>query len=390
MLTNLTPLVVNVFISQLTTYELILFLVLIFSILLQLFYYMVIYIRVAGYRSPKYVPSNKELPPVSVVICARNEEKNLENFLPLVLEQKYPNFEVVVVDDCSADDTDMVLRRLSAKYENLKTTVIKPDLKFNHGKKLALTVGIKAATHSWLLLTDADCRPESEFWLKEMAKNFHSNNKVVLGYGGYISGKGLLNKIIRFDTFHIALQYLGFALMGIPYMGVGRNLAYRKELFFKNKGFASHNHIASGDDDLFVQQVANKSNTAVEFGHKAHTRSVASATFKEWVTQKRRHLTTSPKYRKGIKFWLGFEPFSRMLFWSAGIMLLINQNFLIIVAGLLLLRLLVSSIIIKIAMNRLNEKKIFLLSLVYDLFSPIFTLTLLLANRLTQKPRKWN
>jgi glycosyltransferase involved in cell wall biosynthesis len=345
---------------------------------------------VAGHRLPKYVPSDKELPPVSVVICARNEEKNLENFLPLVLEQKYPNFEVVVVDDCSADDTDMVLRRLSAKYKNLKTTVIKPDLKFNHGKKLALTVGIKAATHSWLLLTDADCRPDSEFWLMEMAKNFHSNNQVVLGYGGYLSGKGLLNKMIRFDTFHIALQYLGFALMGIPYMGVGRNLAYRKELFFKNKGFASHNHIASGDDDLFVQQVASKMNTAVEFSHKAHTRSVASATFKEWVKQKRRHLTTSPKYRKGIKFWLGFEPFSRMLFWSAGIMLLINQNYLIIVVGLLLLRLLVTSIIIKIAMNRLNEKKIFLLSLVYDLFSPIFTGALLLANRLTQKPRKWN
>jgi len=390
LLTNITPLVVNDFISQLTTYELILFIVLIFSVFVQLFYYLLIYVRVATKRSNKLVNTIDESPPVSVVICARNEEENLEQLLPLVLEQEYPTFEVVVVDDCSVDNTDMVLRRLAEKYPHLRTTTIKPDNKFRHGKKLALTVGIKAAKHSWLLLTDADCKPASKYWIREMAKNFKAPNQVVLGYGGYSKGRGLLNRLIRFDTFYIAMQYLGFAKFGLPYMGVGRNLAYKKELFFENKGFANHNHMLSGDDDLFVQQVSKKANTCVELSHMAHTRSVASATFKEWVNQKRRHLSTSPKYRTGIKVWLGLEPFSKLLFWCAGILLLLNQNYLMVVGGIMLFRLLITSIILKIAMNRLNERKIFLLSFVYDLFSPLYTGVLLLANSLTKKRSKWN
>lgn len=380
----------NDFISQLTTYELILFIVLIFSVFVQLFYYLLIYARVATKRSNKLVNTIDESPPVSVVICARNEEENLEQFLPLVLEQEYPTFEVVVVDDCSVDNTDMVLRRLAEKYPHLRTTTIKPDNKFRHGKKLALTVGIKAANHSWLLLTDADCKPASKYWIREMAKNFKAPNQVVLGYGGYSKGRGVLNRLIRFDTFYIAMQYLGFAKFGLPYMGVGRNLAYKKELFFENKGFANHNHMLSGDDDLFVQQVAKKANTCVELSPMAHTRSVASATFKEWVNQKRRHLSTSPKYRAGVKVWLGLEPFSRLMFWCAGILLLLNQNYLMVVGGIMLFRLLITSIILKIAMNRLNERKIFLLSFVYDLFSPLYTGVLLLANSLTKKRSKWN
>lgn len=389
MLNNITPLAVNDFIYQLTTYELAFFSVLLFSILVQLFYYFLVFIRVTARSGKVYKGADADLPPVSVVICARNEEENLEEFLPLILEQQYPNFEVVVVDDCSEDDTDMVLRRLSARYPHLKTTSIKPDLKFNHGKKLALTLGIKAASHEWLLLTDADCKPHSEFWIREMAKNFKSPNQMVLGYGGYMPAKGLLNRLIRIDAFYVAMQYLGFAKLGLPYMGVGRNLAYRKELFFENKGFANHNHIPSGDDDLFVQQVALKSNTTVEYGQMAHTRSVANSSIKGWVRQKRRHLTTSPMYRKGIKVWLGLEPLSRLMFWTAGIVLLVNQNYLEVVGAIMLFRMLFVSIILKIAMNRLNERKIFLLSLAYDLFSPVCTASLLLLNSFTKKRSKW-
>lgn len=379
---------VNDFISELTTYELVLFSILVFAILIQLFYYLVIYLRVVLRSKENVAVVEQDLPPVSVVICARNEEKNLEEFLPLILTQEYPKFEVVVVNDCSEDDTDMVLKRLSEKYQHLKITTIKPDPKFSHGKKLALTIGIKATSYEWLLLTDADCKPSSSSWIREMAKNFQSPNQVVLGYGGYIDAKGLLNKLIRFDTFQIAMQYLGFAKLGKPYMGVGRNLAYKKEIFFKNKGFANHNHLLSGDDDLFVQQVATKANCTVEYAHSAHTRSVASSTFKAWVRQKRRHLTTSPQYRKGTKAWLAFEPLTRIMFWVAGILLLLNQNYMLLVGGMLFFRLIVVGVILKLAMNRLNEKKIFLLSLAYDLFSPLFTGLLILANGI-QKSSKW-
>ena len=314
----------------------------------------------------------------------------MANFLPSVLEQEYPAFEVVVVNDCSFDDSEMVLRRLSAQYQHLRVTTIKPDSKFTHGKKLALTIGIKAAKNDWLLLTDADCKPDSKHWLATMAVNFKSPKQLVLGYGGYIPTKGLLNALIRFDAFFIGMQYLGFALMGKPYMGVGRNLAYRKDLYFNNKGFASHSHIKSGDDDLFVNQVASKEITTVEIRHEAHTRSVASKTFSKWVSQKRRHLTTSPHYKRGIKFWLGLEPMSRILFWLSTVLLIIDQSNLYIVLGVLGFRLILINIILKIAMNRLNERKIFILSLAYDLFSPLFIGILMLANRLTQNRSRWN
>ncbi len=381
----------NYFISQLTTLEFTLWIVLVSSILVQLFFYLIIYVRVTPNRSRKEKPALSILPPISVVICARNEEQNLETFLPMVLEQNYPDFEVVVVDDCSSDDTDMVLRRLSGRYPNLKTTAIKPDNKFMHGKKLALTVGIKAAKNNWVLLTDADCKPSSSEWLASMASHFKTPNQVVLGYGGYLAAKGLLNKFIRLDTFFIAMQYMGFALFGKPYMGVGRNLAYTKDVFFKNKGFARYNHIDSGDDDLFVQKVAHSKNTTVEYCAQSHTRSVSCSTAKEWIKQKRRHLTTAPLYRGGIKFWLGLEPVSRILFWISGIILLLTSSqYIEFVAAVMAFRILVMLIVVKIAMIRLNERKIFLLSLVYDMLSPIVIGILVIANSLTKKRIKWN
>lgn len=391
MLTILIAFAVKDFFTELSRYELIIFCAFVFTLLVQLFYYLFFYSRVTLKRKPAEQKSETGLPPVSVVICARDEELNLKAFLPSVLEQDYPNYEVIVVNDCSTDDTDIVLDLFSKKYEHLRVTTIKQDEKFTHGKKLALTVGIKAAKHDWLLLTDADCKAVSNKWLSTMASNFTDNCEIVLGYGGYFPQKGFLNMLIRYDAFFVALQYLSFALAGKPFMGVGRNLAYRKELFFRNKGFASHSHIFSGDDDLFVHQAATRSNTCVEFRHESHTLSNPKETLKAWFKQKRRHFTTGPHYRAGIKLILAIEPFSRILFWTIGIYaMFISANLIWIIAGTLAFRIIVNSVIIKIASLRLNERKIFIPSLVYDLLSPLFHLAVHTANRLTPRRSKWN
>lgn len=380
----------NLYFFQSTSYEFFAFTILAILLLVQLRYYLFIYGRVSFCRAtPKLDKPKGSWQPVSVVICARNEEQNLAEFLPAILEQDYPDYEVIVVNDCSTDDSDMVLRRLGAQYKHLRVTTIKSDPKFLHGKKLALTVGIKAAGNNRLLLTDADCKPESKEWIKHMAENFSDEKTIVLGYGGYIQEKGMLNGFIRFDTFYIALQYLGFAMAKKPYMGVGRNLAYTKELYFSNRGFASHSHIRSGDDDLFIQQVANKHNTAVELRHSAHTRSKASDTYGGWVNQKRRHLTTSPLYKGTVKFRLALEPLSRVLFWAFGIYLLLTNFYPLVVGAILVFRLIVAQVILKFAMNRLDERKIFIFSLIYDLFSPLLYGVFMLANRLTLNHQKW-
>ena len=298
---------------------LILFIIYCLAFVIEIFYYFYFYFTIIKFRHPE--PSKKN-PPVSVIICARNEEKNLSEFLPAVLEQDYPEYEVVVVNDCSEDDSYNVLGEFLKKYSHLKVSNISKDPKFTHNKKFAQLIGIKAAKNEILIFTDADCNPESDRWLTLMVSRFEEKIDFVLGYGGYKREKGLLNRYIRYDTMFIAMQYLGIALRGIPYMGVGRNLAYKRTLFFQKKGFGAYSHLASGDDDLFVNANATKENTAVEFRKNSQTRSVPSSGFKEFFRQKSRHLTTARYYKLRDKMILLTEPAARVIFYSVFILLL--------------------------------------------------------------------
>jgi len=376
------------FFAQLDLFQAISLATLAAGLLFQLVYYLVIFARVPAYKPvADFEKIKKE--PVSIIICARNEAENLKNNLPNILEQNYPDFEVIVVNDCSDDDTQDILEEFQEKYTNLKLTQIKHDEKFTHGKKLALTIGIKAAKNEWLLLTDADCQPNGSQWLSTMQQNFTSNCEIVLGYGGFNESKGFLNKLVRFDTFFIALQYIGFALIKLPYMGVGRNLAYRKSLFMKNKGFASHAHILSGDDDLFVNEVANSKNTKVEFAFEAHTRSIPKKVFNSWAFQKRRHLSSGQTYKFKHKFLLGLEVFSRMIFYIGLILTLVTPVTWIVGLSAYLFRLIIQLIIFNQAMNKLNEKNLLLFSIIFDLILPLTILYLYTTNFLNTKQRKW-
>lgn len=355
------------------------------SFAIQMFYYLLYYLRVVLY---KRAPQLKKYP-VSVIICARNEAENLEKNLPSILEQKHENFEVIVVNDCSTDHTDEVLGKFLKKYKKLRTTSISPDQKFTHGKKLAVTVGIKAAKNEWLVFTDADCRASSDQWLNRIQENFTDKKEIVLGYGGYDRQRGLLNAYIRYDTLIIAMQYFGYALGGLPYMGVGRNLAYRKSLFFNNKGFASHYGLASGDDDLFVNETATKRNVAVEYSHEAHTRSIPENKWTSWSTQKKRHFTTAGKYRSKHIFLLGFEPLSRFLFYFIFAFLMITGIYINFAAILVVVRLFFQLIIIKLVMRRLNERKLLLWVIIFDIMSLFINFNLYLATSFRSKKFRW-
>ena len=352
----------------------------------QLTYYLFVYSRILFYKQKDRHTSNE---PVSVIICARNEVENLKKYLPIVLTQDYPNYEVIVVNDCSCDESEETLAVLQTKYPRLRVTTINEDKKFYHGKKLALTIGIKAAKNELLLLTDADCYPVDKNWINRMQQNFTDKTEIVLGYGGYINKKGWLNRLIRFDTFFIALQYFGLTLAGKPYMGVGRNLAYRKSTFFKNKGFARYSYILSGDDDLFINNIAKKNNIKIEIDKTSHTRSLPKTTLKKWLTQKRRHLTTGKYYKAKSKFILGLEILSRNFFYLSFIILLVLKfNYKIILIAFLI-RLLLQSIIIKKGMNRLQEKGFLLLTTLFDIILPIINFYLLISNYLITKHNKW-
>ncbi|MBN2481954.1 MAG: glycosyltransferase, partial [Bacteroidales bacterium] len=336
-------------VSGIDFHELVFCTVFFLGFIIQMVYYLGIYLRFVLYNRQKDKPQN---PPVSVIICARNEADNLKAYLPHVLEQEYDDFEVIVVNDCSTDDTEEILNMFNAKHPVLKTTAIKSGTRFANGKKLAVILGIKAASHEHLLFTDADCKPESNQWIRHMVSNFTGDVSIVLGYGGYFPESGLLNRYIRYDTLFIALQYFSFAICKNPYMGTGRNLAYKKSLFYSGKGFSNHLHLASGDDDLFVNEHATGKNTALEFAMESHTRSNPKQTFEKWVFQKRRHVTTGRLYKAKHKFLLILEPVSRFLFFTGFVVLLFSQvlwPFVLVAFGL---RLLIQLIVIKKTMIR--------------------------------------
>jgi biofilm PGA synthesis N-glycosyltransferase PgaC len=281
--------------------------------IVQLYYLVNNHSKLASYKPmEEIVPANI---PVSVIISARNEAQNLQTYLPFILTQNYPDYEVVVVNDCSYDTSDLVLEEFQLRYKHLKVVTITEHVRFKTGKKFALTLGIKAAKNEHLLFTDADCQPASANWVARMAANFTTPAQIVLGYSPYFKRKSFLNLMVRYETLKSGINYLSAALIGDPYMGIGRNLAYTKTLFFNAKGFASHMHVMAGDDDLFVNQHATAENTIIEIHPEAFMCTPAKTTIGSWYRQKKRHLGVGKYYKAEHRRKLTFDALTGGLFY---------------------------------------------------------------------------
>ena len=356
--------------------------------LIQIFYYLWFFSRVAFHKSKKKPRSQQH--PVSVIVCARDEDENLAKHLPGLLVQDYPStYEVIAVNDNSVDDSKYILQELKKTFKDrLHVVELTQEAKLIAGKKYPLSIGIKEADHEVMLLTDADCVPASEHWLQKMQEAYDDKVEIVLGYGAYHKRPGLLNKLIRFETFHSALQYMSFALAGVPYMGVGRNLSYKKGLFFKQKGFSSINHLPGGDDDLFVNKAANRKNVAVVIDKDASTLSIPKKTWKSWINQKYRHYTTAKYYKPIHKFLLGLYTLTQFFFYPLLIVTAIFYGWLpaLIVFGT---RFLIQGLIYFFAMKKLNEPDLWPIYLLLDIW--MFFYYIIFAKSIWQKPqRSWN
>ena len=369
-----------------TPYFLAALIVFVVAWLLQLFVLLFRFLKASNTRQA----SSGEIQPVSVIIAARNEEKNLLENVPRIMEQDHPNFEVIVVNDSSWDDTAEVLKALSLSYANLKVIHIDEDKQQMQGKKFAITLGIKAAKHDIILLTDADCSPLSSGWITEMTRNLHGKKQLALGFSPYFRKPGWLNRIIRFDTLMIACQYLGFAKAGKPYMGVGRNLAYHKDLFFKVGGFKNHYSIASGDDDLFVNQVATSGNSIIVSSPESQMGSEPKTTWSSWFTQKRRHFSTSGMYRPAHKLMLLNWPLSFVLLWLSAAACVFFHIYPLVIIGMLAARYLVQVLILHRVSSKLSvSSDVAWLAPILEIQLHALNLGLYFIN-LLRKPKKWN
>ena len=351
---------------------------------IQVFYYTFFFARLAFYKSTPKI--NSQTHAVSVVVCARDEAANLVKNLPGVLVQNYPStHEVVVVNDNSYDESKYILEALKKEFKQMQVVELTQEAKMIPGKKFPLSIGIKTAKHEILLLTDADCVPATENWISSMQHAYNDDTEIVLGYGPYHKKKGFLNKLIRWETFHTAIQYLSYALAGIPYMGVGRNLSYKKAVFFRHKGFSAHNHIVGGDDDLFINAAGNKKNTRINIDKESFTLSEPALSWAQWKKQKQRHYTTSKFYRPLHKFLLALYALVHFLFYPLVITTAIFfiWQWALIVLGI---KWLLQGIVFYNMMKKLGEKDLFGLFIFFDIWMFVYYLIFAPALLKKQKP----
>ena len=353
---------------------------------IQLAYYLLIFGKFAFAKPQKSTPKRIS---ISVIVCAKNEGENVSRFIPLLAEQDYPDYEIILIDDASSDNTLEIFEEFEKKYPNVRLVKVQNNEAFWGNKKYALTLGIKASKKDYLLFTDADCYPFSKDWITTMSSQFTMHKTIVLGYGAYEKvANSFLNKIIRFETMLTAVQYFSWAKMGHPYMGIGRNLAYKKEEFYNVKGFINHMKIRSGDDDLFINQIAKAKNTAICYSPESFTYSQPKTTFKAWFTQKRRHVSTANFYKTFDKIQLGLFYVSQLFFLLLAVVLLAFQYQWIIVLSLVGFRYLFTWIILGFSSGKLKEKDVMYWFPIIEIVL-IFTQLNVFITNIFSKPVYW-
>lgn len=353
-------------------------------VMLQVFYYLFLFVRFAFHRK-KNVEANTALA-ISIVIVAKNDAHYLVKTLPVLLTQEYSEYEVIVVNDNSNDETPQVVFDFQNSFKNLKLVNLESSVTNIKGKKFPLSLGIKAATFEHVLLTDADCFPTSNLWISNMARNFDDKTKIVLGFSTIQKKIGLLNAFIRFDKLHQAIQFFSYSLAGIPFMGVGQNLSYTKALFFKNRGFASQNHLRFGDDDLFINQVATAKNCVIEYSKDAFTIARPNPDFKNWFLIKIFQSRTRKLYATSDRILLNLYNFLMpMCYITFGVALffaLSSIYYLIAVTAIFVLKFIIQYIIFGFAATKLDEKRLIPHILFYDIIFSVLSPIFFVASRL--------
>ncbi len=270
-------------------------------------------------------PSRNELPPVSVVLTARNDAAWLKENLVYLLEQEYPEFEVVVVDYLSHDDTPYVLNTLRDYYPNLKIVPFKEDVNLFQGKKYPLSIGIKSAKNDILVLADPDCTPKNLHWLGGIVRGYKDKNtRIVLGYCGVKRTKTILGCMQQYDTLSYGASYLGSALLGHPYTGSGRNMSYRRSFFFERGAFIRHYDVADGSDDLFVYQNADRKNTAICIDPDACLTAEPKKSFALWHEERRHRVATRNRHSLASRLHEDMPYLANTLFYAAAILLILR------------------------------------------------------------------
>jgi len=364
--------------NSLNTLDLILLAGLIICFTVQILFYWIVFSK--PYRYVRKLDAGKvevsdEQPPVSVIVSVKNAFYDLNHFLPSLLEQNYPQFEIIIINDGYSDENELVLTHFQNHHTNLYSTKIPDNTRGVSRKKLALTLGVKAAKYEHLLFTEADSCPRTPDWISMMVRHLRKEKTIVLGLSVMEKEKGFLRSYIAFDYLFSNLKFLSLALFNHPYAGDGHNLLYAKDHFEREKGYSKYYFLHSGEDDLFINTIANRKNTAVEISPDSIISTQIDG-FQDFRQRKIDRETSVHYLKKGpIAFWR-LESYSRVGFWGFFIACLIGSPLLSVLTitafSTFVIRLL-SQIIIWIKTSKsLKLRRPSIFSPLYDLFQPFF------------------
>lgn len=378
------------FFSSYPLYQIVILLLLIASVLTQFIYWMR-YMRVATHRHSWREREGATVPSVSVIVVVADDPEYVSEYLPKLLTQNHPNYEVVVVDDGRDTDLTDELLAMQARYPHLRFTTIKADPVFRHTKKLALTVGIKAAKYDNLIFTDSDAIPTSDKWLSLMSHGFNGG-QLVIGYTGIERKPGLVNRLIRSQRLTSSIRYLNAAIRGHVYRGIYNNIGYTKQLFFGNKGY-THLRMTLGDDDFFVQKVARvcARRTSVILNPAATVRQFLWGGQREWHAELRYRTAAFDLYPLRVRISVFGELFSRAMLTICTIWLavLLSPVLWIVAVSLFVLREVVLFLSVRMIARRVGERGLMGAYLLYDLYAPASELFLWISRKLRPSKRLW-
>lgn len=248
-------------------------------------------------------PSEEEdlsLPPLSILLTVHDNARELERHLPVILSQDYPvGYEVIAVVSRGEDDTDDVLKQFANSHSNLYVTFIPDTSRYMSRKKLAVTLGVKAAKNEWVLMTDATCVPSSDQWLKHMARHATTGTDLVIGYSNYDDEA---TDFQRFERLVSQRYILRKAQRGTAYRCEPGNLMFRKACFLDGRGFEGNLKYVRGEYDFIVNKFAERGNVATVIAPEAWM--IEDAPTKKqyrnrhlYYMETRRHLERSFGYR---------------------------------------------------------------------------------------------
>ena len=364
--------------------ELLLLVGFVLTFLIQLFYQILMTVfTLSGKRKEKPV----EYPSISIIVPSRNYEDNLRELIPSLLEQDYPDFEVVVVDDCSSDGTEWYLAGLKLESDKLKTSRIIQETDFPNA--LVITIGVRAASKEWLIFLNPLCRIGSKGWLKTFATGIHSETEAIFGFVKYSNLEGSMQKFFRYENFNSFMLFGSARYLGIPMPVSDVNMAYKREDFLNRKGFAAVLDARFSENELYINKISDRKNSTFLFDRSSVVSFTGDTDWQDGMNFKKKQLLIKKKFTPGQKFFLSVNTISRIAFDLIMVALLVLSPWRFWIAGIWLFKIIDELIWGMVAQKRIGEKNLFPGLLVLRSIVPYVNGYLSFIQLFRRKNRKW-